>query len=122
MNTSINISVMCSIGDKDHIPIDSWEARILYFKDYGSHYEMRIQSYYGSILILFGRTAFGYFVCIPDFEVGCYLSYLKDTFWNTEQLTRIIDEITGTTIAESLSAVADYIKSKAEEKENSNDF
>jgi hypothetical protein len=81
---------------------------------------MSIQSYYGSILILFGRTAFGYFACIPDFEDGCHLSHLKDVFWNNEQLTRIIDEVIGTTIAKALSAVADYISPKLNMKKKNN--
>ena len=83
---------------------------------------MRVQSYYGSVLILFGRTAFGYFACIPDFEAGCHLSYLKDTFWNTEQLTRIIDEITGITVSMALCSAADYIDSKHSKKKVSNNF
>ena len=112
MNTNVNIPFMCSIGDKNHPPSKSWEARIEYIKNYGSHYEMRIQSYYGSILIFFGKTAFGYFACIPDFQAGCHLSYLKDTFWNTEQLTRIVDEVTGITVAQALCSAADYIATK----------
>lgn len=116
MNTNIYIPFTCSIGGKDHPPSESWEARIAYIKNYGSHYEMRVQSYYGSVLVLFGKTAFGYFACIPDFEAGCYLSYLKDIFWNTEQLTRIIDEITGITVAEALCSAADYIASKRNRK------
>ncbi|TDT51992.1 hypothetical protein [Fonticella tunisiensis] len=74
-------------------------------------------SIYGSVLVLFGKTAFGYFACIPDFEAGCHLSHLKDTFWNIEQLVRIIDEVTGITIAEALRAVADYIGPKAHKKD-----
>ncbi|TDT51932.1 DUF6618 family protein [Fonticella tunisiensis] len=112
MTTNVNIPVKCTIGDKDHCPNESWEARISYIKNYGSHYEMRIQSYYGSVLVLFGKTAFGYFACIPDYEAGCHLSHLGDIFWNIEQLVRIIDEVTGITIAEALRAVADYIDPK----------
>ena len=26
------------------------------------------------------------FLCIPDWQVGCELSSLEDTFWNSEQL------------------------------------
>ena len=110
MNTNINIPILCEIGDQDHPSSQSWEARITYLKNYGSHYEMRIQAYYGSILLLFGKTVFGYFACIPDFEVGCHISYLKDTLWNTEQLVRIIDEVTGVTVAQALRAVSDLIE------------
>ncbi|TDT50759.1 DUF6618 family protein [Fonticella tunisiensis] len=117
MDTNVNIPVKCAIGDKEHCLADSWEARILYLKNYGSHYEIRIHSYYGSVLVLFGKTAFGYFACIPDFEAGCHLSHLKDIFWNIEQLVRIIDEVTGITIAEALRAVADYIGPKVHKED-----
>ena len=113
MSNNINIPFKCTAGDGNDASSQSWESRISYLKCYGSHYEMRIQSYYGSVLVLFGKTAFGYFACIPDFEAGCHLSYLNDVFWNTEQLIKVIDEVTGITVAESLRAVADYINPKS---------
>lgn len=113
MSNNVNILFQCAADDGNNTsPSESWEGRISYLKCYGSHYEMLIQSYYGSILVLFGKTAFGYFACIPDFEAGCHISHLKDIFWNTEQLIRIIDEVTGITIAEALRAVADYVEFK----------
>ncbi len=73
---------------------------------------MRIQSYYGSVLVLFGNTAFGNFACILDFQAECHLANLRDVFWNTEQLVSIIDEVTGITIAEALRAVTDFVNPK----------
>lgn len=122
LNKNVDIPFTCLIYDKDNSPLESWEARISYIKNYGSHYEMRIQFFYGSVLVLFGKTVFGYFACIPDFEAGCYLSYLKDTFWNTKQLTRIIDEVTGITVAKALNAIADYISPKDDKRKRLNNF
>jgi hypothetical protein len=90
---------------------ESWDARITYFKKYGSHYEMRIESRSG-ILVLFGKTMMGYFACIPDFEAGCHLANLRDTFWNSEQLCRTLGEIDGITVARALYAIADMVDSK----------
>lgn len=112
MSSNISIPFKCSTGDCNDASSQSWEGRISYLKCYGSHYEMRIQSYYGSVLVLFGKTVFGNFACIPDFEAGCYLANLRDVFWNTEQLVRVIDEVTGITVAEALCAVADCVNPK----------
>ena len=35
-----------------------------------------------SFHILFGSQRNGMFLCIPDWRVGCELSYLDDVFWN----------------------------------------
>jgi hypothetical protein len=71
------------------------------FKDYGTYYEFMIQSR-SSIMVIFGKTSRGYFACMPDFNVGCHLVNLNDTFWNTERLTAIIGTVDGVTVAHAL--------------------
>lgn len=39
-----------------------------------------------SFHILFGSQCNGMFLCIPDWRVGCELSYLDDVFWNHEAI------------------------------------
>jgi len=43
-------------------------------KKYGSYYEMQIESLSG-IKVIFGKTSYGNFACIPDFNAGCYCDY-----------------------------------------------
>lgn len=85
-----------------------WKGDITTFKNYGSHYEIRIESRSG-ILVLFGKTSSGGFACMPDFGVGCYLTDLKDKFWNTEKLVEVLGKIDGITVASALYALADEI-------------
>lgn len=85
-----------------------WEGVIPRFTKYKSHYEIRIEARSG-IMVVFGKSSSGYWACIPDWNAGCHLSSLKDRFWNTEQLTRVLGEVDGITVANALYTLADKI-------------
>ena len=82
---------LCKAGKGTHLE-ETWQGVISFLWNFGSHYEMQIQSR-SSITVLFGKTSRGYFASIPDWQAGCYLVDFKDLFWNTEQLVSIIGEI-----------------------------
>jgi hypothetical protein len=88
---------------------ERWTGKITELKNHGSHYEMRIDSRSG-ILVIFGRTMQGGFACMPDFGAGCHLVNLKDKFWNTEKLIDVLGKVDGITVAEALFAVSDTIE------------
>ena len=75
---------------------------------FGSHYELKIVSRSGFIVVI-GKTNYGNFACIPDYDVGCHLGNLKDLFWNSERLCAIMNKVDGITVAYALQAVAEYI-------------
>jgi len=85
-----------------------WQGLIVRFNEHESFYELRIEARSG-IMVLFGKSSRGYFACMPDFNCGCHLSKLKDTFWNTEKLTELLGEVDGITVANALYALADKI-------------
>ncbi len=85
-----------------------WEGIIPRVTKYKSHYEIRIEARSG-IMVVFGESSRGNWACIPDWGVGCLLSSLKDKFWNTEQLTRLLGEVDGITVANALFTLADKI-------------
>lgn len=87
---------------------ETWTGKINYLKDYGNHYEMRIESRSG-IDVIFGCSSAGNFVCIPNFNVGCHLAHLKDKFWNQEKLTSILGEVDGITLTEALYNIYDLL-------------
>lgn len=87
---------------------EKWAGRITGFKSYGNHYEIRIESRSG-ILVLFGKTTQGAFACMPDFGAGCHLVNPRDLFWNTEQLVRVLGKVDGITVASALNSLADKI-------------
>jgi len=87
---------------------EKWVGRITDFKSYGTHYEIRIESRSG-IVVLFGKTAQGAFACMPDFGAGCHLVNPRDLFWNTERLIRVLGKVDGITVATALYVLADKI-------------
>ena len=86
--------------------IDRWKGIIPKITDHGSHFEIRIESRSG-IMVVFGRTSQGGFACMPDHDTGCHLRDYKNRFWNTERLTAVLGEVDGITVAEALYALAD---------------
>lgn len=92
----------CEIKNKNII--EKWSGNIKKLINYGSHYEIFVESRF-SILILLGRTSSGGSACMPDFKVVCHLVNLDDIFGNTEKLTGILGEVDGTTVAVSLATI-----------------
>jgi hypothetical protein len=90
---------------------ERWVGKITELLDYGSHYEMRIESRSG-ILVIFGKTTQGGFACMPDFGAGCHLVNPRDKFWNREKLTKVLGKVDGITVAEALYSISDSIDMK----------
>ena len=88
---------------------EKWIGKIAWLKNYGSHFEIEIQSR-SSLLVLFGKSSRGYFASIPDFHAGCHLVDPRDIFWNTESLPRVIGKVDGITVAEALYHIASQLK------------
>lgn len=88
---------------------EKWLGKISCLKNYGSHFEIQIQSR-TSLMVLFGETSRGYFASIPDFNVGCHLVDPQDIFWNSERLTRILGKVDGHTVATALYTASAYLK------------
>jgi len=87
---------------------DNWLGMITSLTKFGSHYELKIESRSGFIVVI-GKTSYGNFACIPDYNVGCHLSTLKDLFWNSERLSTIMNKVDAITVAHALQAVAKHI-------------
>ncbi|MEG1256385.1 DUF6618 family protein [Clostridium sp.] len=58
-----------------------------------------------SLHIIIGKTSFGKFVCIPNYNVGCYLSRFNDLFWNSEKLSELMGEVDGVTAATAIKFI-----------------
>lgn len=85
---------------------EHWNGIIHDIIRHGSHYEIRIESRSG-IMLVFGKTSRGGFACAPDFGAGCHLVDLKGKFWNTETLTAALGKVDGITAAEALYVLAE---------------
>lgn len=62
-----------------------------------------------SLHIIIGKTKQGNFVCVPNFDIGCYLSRFSDIFWNTERLSSLIGPVDGATVAIAIQYMEDKL-------------
>lgn len=95
--------------DETEMKKECWDGKITKYQEYGSHYEIMIESR-SSIMVLLGKSSRGGFACIPDFGAGCHIIDLKNKFWNTEKLTGVLGKVDGITVAAALYTLANHIK------------
>ncbi|MBN1216470.1 MAG: hypothetical protein JXA99_13650 [Candidatus Lokiarchaeota archaeon] len=82
---------------KNHLKHEKWEGKIGKVEIHQNNYEFRIESRSG-IMIIYGKTTRGYYVCVPDFNAGCHLVDWRDRYWNREKLTEVLGYVDGITI------------------------
>ena len=80
---------------------EEWDGYVKRIHNYGSHYEIQIESCSGFIFIV-GKYVNGAFISIPALRVGCDLSSYSDYFWNNEHLARLMNPVDAATVAEAL--------------------
>ncbi len=94
----MNKKFLCNSRDS------KWSGNITKLINYGTHYEMRIESRSG-ITVLFGKTSMGNFACMPDFGAGCHLAELNNEFYSKGKLTNVINHVDAITIAKALNTL-----------------
>lgn len=93
----------CKIRIKDG-PDEIWGGKIISYNLNKDNLEMYIDS--RSLLhIIIGKNMLGNYACIPNFEIGCYLSDLGDIFWNKKKLCSLIGEADGVTAATAIKYI-----------------
>ncbi len=80
---------------------EQWDGHIKQIQNYGSHYEIQIESR-SAFLSIVGKYINGAFISIPAFGVGCDISYYSDYYWNKEHLSRFMNPVDAATVAEAL--------------------
>ncbi len=63
-----------------------------------------------SIHVILGKTCYGYFACMPDFNVGCHLGAPDDPSYNMDKLSYAMkNKIDCSTVATTLRTISDKI-------------
>ncbi|UNC92826.1 DUF6618 family protein [Candidatus Contubernalis alkaliaceticus] len=84
---------------------EEWDGYVKRFHNYGSHYEIQIESRSGFIFMV-GKYINGSFISIPTFGVGCDLAGYSDYFWNNEHLAQLMNPVDAATVAETLRTLS----------------
>ena len=60
--------------------------------------------------LIYGQHSYGYYLVIPEWNIGCEMSDCNDTFWNTESLRNTgLTERTVHKIVNTLKENGEYI-------------
>lgn len=60
--------------------------------------------------LIYGQHSYGYYLVIPEWNIGCEMSDCNDTFWNTESLRKTgLTERTVHKIVNTLKENGEYI-------------
>ena len=61
--------------------------------------------------VIVGKHNSGYYICIPNWNIGSELAGLDDTFWNSERLSNYtkLDELNSYIIATALAELSSVI-------------
>lgn len=84
---------------------NTWKGMATLYRKQGPLAEIQISGRGTSLLVLVGKYSWGRFICIPDIDVGCPLARWDDTFWNTERLSRLMNETDAVTVAQGIKAL-----------------
>ena len=83
--------------------IEEWGASVDLIKNYGSHWELDIKGRGSQFIVVVGAYQNGWFVCIPNLDVGVGIGYPTDAFYAIEKLSKALNnEIDAHTIARGL--------------------
>ena len=75
-------------------------------------YEVEVTARGSNFHLIFGRHAYGLFLCIPNWSIGTELGGLHDRFWNQERLMRYtgLGEVDACSVADALYELRKYIE------------
>lgn len=82
----------------------SWPCEIHMLRS-SEPYEMYLDTGGSRYHIIAGSHGHGNYICIPNWSVGSELASFYDTFWNTEQLMRLLQEKVAIGVAQGLKLV-----------------
>lgn len=75
-----------------------------------SPYEIEVSARGSYYHIVFGEHAYGNFLCIPNWDIGCALADLSDLFWNTERLCKHLNKADALSVAKALFMIKDHLE------------
>lgn len=118
METEFRYPVVTCYSDDDpedtDVTYEKGTIRTINIKD--DPYEMTVDTADHSYHLIFGHQINGNFLCIPNWQFGCELSYrLSDVDWNFESMRKRYSEITfeeTTAIVTAIALIAKVIGSQ----------
>lgn len=87
-----------------------WKVIVNRFNKTNTGFEASIMANNWLFHIVVGKFQDGYYLCIPNWSVGIELASYKDTFWNLEQLIKVMKRKDAISIVTSIKYISEYIE------------
>lgn len=98
---------ICRNDSADHPADRRWNGRVYVTGSMPGRMELEIHGKNGMMAAVIGNYRNGWYICLPDIEVGCPISRMNDTFWNRERLSRHMPLCDAISVAEALNALSE---------------
>lgn len=109
-NGGIRMEIPFTCTDHDTYFPQTWHGKIRLADPLSGEMEVSARDSYFHIIC--GRYRNGFYLCIPNINIGTDLAALSDTYWNQEHLLRCFPNIPRAdiiSIVSALAAVDNYI-------------
>lgn len=101
----------CYYKEVNESKTGSWYGEIKSVRKNANGFEAFITGRGSSFHIIVGSYEFGNYLCIPGWQVGCELAHLSDSFWNQEQLERVLGVVDAITLSNGLKNISKTLTS-----------
>lgn len=98
---------ICRNDSASHPADRRWIGRVYVTRHMLGSMELEIHGKYSIMAAVIGNYRNGWYICIPDIDVGCPISRLNDTFWNRERLSRHMPLCDAISVTEALNTLAE---------------
>lgn len=104
------MKIKCYDDNKKKREEKEWKATVERLHKTNTGFEASIDVNNWLFYIVVGRFEYGYYLCIPNWNIGIELSSYQDTFWNLEQLTKVMKRKDAISIITSIKHISEHLE------------
>lgn len=87
-----------------------WKAKVKRLYKTNTGFEASIVADDWLFHLVVGEFQYGYYLCIPNWNVGIELASYNDTFWNLEQLVKVMKRKNAISIVTSIKYIYEHLE------------
>ena len=104
------MEVKCYDDKEKRNEYKEWNAKIQRFSATNDGFEASIVADNWIFHVIVGKFQYGYYLCVPNWNIGVELASYKDTFWNLEQLVKVMKRKNAISIVTSVKHIYEYLE------------
>lgn len=104
------MEVRCYDEKKKRKEEKEWKVKIQRLNATNNGFEASILADNWLFHVVVGKFKYGYYLCVPNWNVGIELASYQDTFWNLEQLVKVMKRKNAISIVTSVKYIYEYLE------------